>query len=685
VFREAFGDGRQWGALTRRFGARGSRLLLHPLLVRRATAFCVAAGLLTWLALSGAGYDLVLRQEVGLAVWALIAVGFALGALPRCRPERATIVPLLCGLGLILWMLLSLTWTESDERTTAEIARVLTFAGLIVLVFCALNRHTFRAAAAGLSAATLGIAGVAVASRLDPSLFPGAAEVARAFKTDRLNYPLDYWNAVGAWGAMAVAVGLAWSAHARFAVTRALALAAVPVAGLAVYFSYSRGGVIGTAVAVLAVLALSRNRWTALLHLFAAAAGATLAISVARGHDQIVHASGGEGGSAVALALVVAAAVCVGAVYVTTTLDSDHVQLYATNAEWASFVGITLLVVVIAGSGPISRAWDQFNNKDQVTSGQDPAGRLTSAGGTRKNLWDSAIDAFKAHPLDGIGPGTYEFLWARDARDPEFVRDAHSLYLEQGAELGLPGLLLLVGVFGGLLAVALRARESLREPGDMGASVALTAAFLVFAVSAGFDWIWEETAVAALALGGLAAAGAGGSERLRTQQRRGQLRHPGIRAGVVALALSAAMFEVPGIVATQRTRASQQAMRAGDLIIARRLAQAGVDAEPWAATPRFQLGLVLEREDRLREARRNVRGAVMREPTNWRYPLVLARLDVALGDRDRGQRVFRQGSRLTRYYPYYSPYSPFASDVFTLRQLRRTALRQFRQQATTRP
>ncbi len=361
------------------------------LLIERAIAFGLAAGLLIFLALDGAAYDLEVRQAVGLAIWAAIAVGFAVGLLPRAQPRRILLVPLVGVAALIAWMLISLTWTSSAERTTAEISRVLAYTGLVTLAICGLNRQTFRAAAAGLSVAALGIAGLSVATRLDPSLVPSAADLGRAFQTDRLNYPLDYWNAVGVWGAMAAAIGLAWSAHARLTIIRALSLAAVPVAALAVYLSYSRGSVIGIGVAAVAVLALSRNRWTALVHLLAAAGGAALAIAAVRGNEEIARATGGAGGGTVLLALEAAALICIVAVLLTSIVDVDRLRLPRATANWAvPGVACLLLVAAIAlGHGPASRAWDQFAHQDQPSSGPDPASRLTSASANgRIHLWD---------------------------------------------------------------------------------------------------------------------------------------------------------------------------------------------------------------------------------------------------------------------------------------------------------
>ena len=53
------------------------------LLVRRVLAFSAAGGLVAYLAFEGGGYDIVVRQQVALLVWALVAVGFATGLLPR--------------------------------------------------------------------------------------------------------------------------------------------------------------------------------------------------------------------------------------------------------------------------------------------------------------------------------------------------------------------------------------------------------------------------------------------------------------------------------------------------------------------------------------------------------------------------------------------------------------------------
>jgi hypothetical protein len=643
------------------------------LALRRRAALVVALALLSVLALEAGGYGLVTRQQFALGVWAAVAAGLLLGLFPRGVPDRSVAIPAAAAAGLVAWLALSLLWTESDERTVAELARLLGYLGLITLALLALNRHTAGAAATGISLAALGIAALAVGSRLFPQLLPESA-VTEELRGDRLSYPLDYWNAVGAWGAMATAIGLGWSAHASRVAVRAALLAAVPVAGLSVYLTYSRAGVITSAVAVLALLALSRNRWTALVHVGAAAVGTAIAILAVRSQPQIADATGSDGGLLVLASLFLAAAICAAAVLGSAAARSDRWRLSPPARRRAlAAAALAGLVGIVFAWGPISRGWDEFRSEERVTAGADPAARLVSAGGNRNDLWSSALAAFSDDPLRGTGPGTFEFWWSRDARDPEYVRDAHSLYLEQLAELGLPGLLLTAALLCSLFGIAVRIRARLERPADFAVAVGLCAAFVVFVVSAAVDWQWEITAVGALALGGLATVIAAGSERASPALRRGRIGRPGLRAALIALALAACALQVPGLVSTQLVNQSEEAADEGRLEEARSLAAEAVDAQPWSASPREQLAQVDEARGELDSAEAAIRGAIEREPTNWRYPLVLARIQASRGDRRAALETFRRGRRLRPLSPLYSPFSQFGILVYSPQQLRRLA------------
>ncbi len=622
------------------------------LLARRAAAFAVGAAIPTYLALRGGAYDLVVRQEAALAVWWLIALGYAVGIFPRGRPSIAAVFPAAGLAVLIVLTALSLTWTESSGRTFAELARVIGYAGLVVLALSALNRFTWRAAAGGLSVAALFIAGFATATRLFPGPLP-TDTVAQALDSDRLSYPLNYWNAIGAWGAMAVAIGLAWSAHARLTLTRCVALAAVPVAGLSVYLTYSRAGVIGATVAIGAVVVLSRNRWTAVIHSLTAAGGTGIAILVVRSHDKIADATGGAGGGSVALALAGAAAACAAVAWLTAMASTDRIRL----PQQAARVAVPALIVVlgvafVVGSTPgrpIDKYWNEFQNQKTVSTGSDPASRLITAGGNRHDLWSSALDASRAHPWDGTGPGTFEFWWLRDQKTPEYVHDAHSIYLESLAELGYPGFVAVVAFLAALLGAALYVRRGLERRGDLGASVAMTAALVVFLVQAGVDWMWELTAVAALAVAAASIAIAGGSRR-----------RPRIpvwaRAVIVAGAVGMAVLEVPGLVSTQRVRSSENAVAGGDVARGRDLANAAIDAEPWSADAHVQLALVEESTGDFGAAAADMKDAADREPTNPNLLLLTARIEGERGRARAADRALLKAKRLAPKHPALAPY-----------------------------
>ena len=68
---------------------------------------------------------------------------------------------------------------------------------------------------------------------------------------------------------------------------------------------------------------------------------------------------------------------------------------------------------------------------------------LDFSGSRRYDFWEAAVDANATDPSVGIGPGTFDFWWTQHGSYAAYVRDAHSLYVETLAELGIIGLLLI--------------------------------------------------------------------------------------------------------------------------------------------------------------------------------------------------------------------------------------------------
>ena len=589
----------------------------------RVTAFVAFAGLVIAYALPGGAYDVVVRQEYGIVIWWLVGLGFVTGVLPRNLPGRFGLLFVLALAAYAGWTALSLGWTQSAERTTAEIARVLDYLGLVVLIGSVLDRATWRTAAMGLAFGAMVVCVLVLLSRLYPGSFP-ASTLVRPHVNNRLSYPFGYWNAVGAWGSMSIAAGIAWSTHESSRLRRAAALGLVPVATAVTYLTYSRAAVASSVVGVALVFGLSRYRVAAFVHILTAAAAGAIVIAVIRANPAISTGAGGAGSGSVLGATVLAMAMAGGVAAATRSDGINRARLSRRWARTVATVTTAVVVLVAAGLGPnaASKAWHQFrhqNNGPAVTA--DAASRLTQLSGSRYSVWNVSMKAFDAKPFNGVGAGSFEFWWDRHGTDGEFVRNAHSFEFENMAELGMPGLVLIVAVFGSALAILIRLRTAVRRTISAGASVALLSGFVVFLMQASVDWIWQSTAVTVLALAGVAVSAA------RLSSPRGPL-HWAWRVGAALAAAGAIWLQLPGLLSTADIRQSQAAERAGRADLALSWANDAVSDEPWSATAYEQRGLVLEAAGQFPAAAQDLNRAITHERTNFRHWLIMARIEV---------------------------------------------------------
>jgi hypothetical protein len=610
--------------------------------------FLLAAGL-TVVAVRGGSYDEVPRGETFFVVWWILGLGTAFGLLPSvhfARPARVAIVALLA---LAAWTAAGALWSSSIGRTLHETSRTLGYAGVLLLVARASGPRGWRRAAVGLTVTAVTICSLALASRLLPDL---SGELERTgYDTRRLNYPFNYWNALGTWAAMTVGLALAWAAHGPRWWWRALALNGVCVAVPVCYLTYSRSGSIGAVLAALTVIALSRHRWLAALHTVVAGAGSAAIIATIRAHPQIAEASGYDGAAAVALTVAAVLAGCTAAVYLTSLLGVERVRMNPRAARVAvAASGVVVLVAGVAvGPALAHDAWDSFHRTGgtSATTG-DPAQRLTSLSGERHQLWQSALEAFDRRPIAGAGAGTYEFIWNRDERWSHHVRDAHSLYFETLAELGLPGALLLVIALCALLVAGVRLAVSQADSMSAGAAAGCTAAFLTFCVTAGVDWMWESTAVGCAAFAAAGVIMAGGS---RAVDRPSVLP----RVAVTLLALVVLGLRVPILIAATEVNLSQAAVRDQRIEAAVAAASVAVRAEPWSADGYLQRALVLERQGYLYAAAQDARAAVARERLNSETWLILARIEVERGRIKKGIAAATRARQLNPQNPRFTP------------------------------
>jgi hypothetical protein len=608
-------------------------------------AFAIPASLLVYYGLRGGSYDVVPRQEEALAIWWILGLAFAFGLLPRSRPPRGVLVPLVALLLLSVWTVISLTWTQSDELTFAEFARFLHYIGLLLLIWAAIDFRTWRPAAAGLLAGAVVLCAIGLASRLWPSAFP-TDYVVTAYKVNRLSYPFNYWNAVGAFAVMSTGMAITWSAHARSPWLRAAVLACVPVCASTGYLTYSRAAVIGAALAVILILLLSRNRWVAAVHVLGGAAGSALPILAIRSHKEIADATGNAGAFVVLLALLAGCLIAAAFPVATWFLRGDERWRIASRTARIAVV-LAVVIVPVAAHAEISKGWHQFKTHPSAPQSADPAARLSNLNGNRYFIWRSAYRAFKHHPIKGTGAGTFGYWWSNTGGD-EFLKDAHSLYFEEFAEQGLFGGVLMLVFIGGIGVAGVRSRWRL-PPDDVGLHAALLVAFFVYLFHAGVDWMWESTTVTVLGLSAVAVAAAASSQ---PAERAARLP---VRAAVVGLAIVAFLVQLPGLASVLDTRSSQAAFKRGDNSTALAKATDAIAAEPWAASPYVQRALVEEAQGHLLAARTDLLRAERREPTNYQHPLVLARVDAELGNVQAALADARLAKKLRPKSPFVGP------------------------------
>jgi hypothetical protein len=594
-----------------------------------------------YLALKGGGYDLVVYSQVGVAVWWIVLCGVLSGVLPAVRIDHVGWLVLGVLFSYAVWTALGATWSSSVERSVDELGRVSAYAGFFVLGLCVLDAGRLRHLLNGMACAFAIVGVLAVLSRLHPQWFPRDEVVAFFGPTARLDYPLNYANGLGEFLAMGMVLLLGTASRARTLAGSALAAACLPVLALGIVLSISRGGALAGVIGLLFLLALLPARIPVLASALTAAGGSAILVVA------LLQRSALRNGLSTSQAvtqrgemLVLILVVCAGVALVQSAISLW--ARFASRPAWmavprrraaigfAGAVAIAVALATVAGlPGALSRQWRAFKQpKVTGVSSVNAYTRFgTATGSHRYQYWQVAIAAFHTNELHGgIGPGTFEFWWAQHNSVSQFVRNAHSLYIETLAELGIVGALQVVGLFGILLVLgtvrALRAPPSTRH-----ALAVAVAAFAVFAVSAAYDWVWQ---LAVLPAAALLLGGGGVSVRRRPAQltRRSRSVTRMVLACGALLALPA--IAIP-LIMTTSIRFSQSEVRAGNLAAAMQAANSAQALEPYAATPRLQRALILELERRYAPAAAAARQATERESTDWRTWLVRSRIEVEAG------------------------------------------------------
>jgi O-Antigen ligase len=595
------------------------------------------------LALAGGGYNVSDRHVAGLAIWLVVVALLVLGGASQARLAR----PFYWAAGLIgglsLLSAMSSLWSGSVELSAIEADRVLVYLGIFLAAFLIAQTDQRRQRfAEGLTIALALVALLGLASRLVPHVL----EVSDSLGSGaRLVYPLGYWNANGAMFGIGVGLLLWSSRQSAWNALRWLSIAVLPAVLLALYFTYSRGGLLALVVAAGCTIALSRDRLWLLATLGIGALGALPAVLAVQARhslaDNVANQAAVDqgvtvlaillGGIALALALFAALR------WAERREGRRTGRAVAMSRNPRLLRGIAAAAAVIAIGVAIAiggRAWDQFSSSDlQFPSNPEQHfSQLSGAG--RHDFFRVAIDAFDEKPILGTGAGTYQFAWTQHRSIPQPVHDAHSLYLEAFAELGAVGGLLVLALVGLLLWTGFCAWRAAPHP-QRERYAALFAAMLAFAVVAGLDWFWEIAALGAVffcTAGVLVAARCAQLAPPSGEAADGGERRFGLAVVGLAVAWIAAVALIGPLLVEREISASQAAAATGDFGSAVDHADTARSIEPFAASPYVQLGLLAEAQKDYATATERFTQAIAREDRNWQLYYLRSRVEEEAGN-----------------------------------------------------
>jgi hypothetical protein len=613
-----------------------------------AALMLLPGALIVFFAFNAGGYFPTTPAVAAIVLAQILIVRIMQSSRPFEGLAPVTLIAVVALAGYAALTLASALWSHSTGRALIEFDRAWLYL-LVLLLF-----GTVRASTQNLRSLIRGLAGGAaivclagLISRVAPDVWHTAPDVSK----QRLSYPVTYWNALG----LLASIGLILTLHLTSSLgerrgVRVLAAAVVPLLAATLFFTFSRGAIAAGAIGVGVYVLAGRPR--ALLSGALASAPPTAVLIVIAYHANLlatVHPTTPAAvaqGHRVALAAVICAAACAALRLLLAHVLDPRLRRSAgwpwmsrrTRRGAITGAAVATVAIVFALGVPhgLAHDWHRFLSGSVPRGGRsDLRLRLTDpANNGRIDLWRAALHGFARAPLEGRGAGMFQTIW--DQRRPRFIYtvNAHSLYLQAMAELGLPGLaliLILIGAVIGGLAVRIRGpRRSLYG--------ALLAAGVVWALHAGVDWDWEMPVVT---LGFFAAAGVALSPRMGSGP--GWL--PGVNSRMILglLCLASVVLPVLTIGSQSRLGDAQRAFYASDCRTASSAALSSIGWLDVRPQPYEILGFCDVQRGLPRLGVSAMRQAVRYDPGSWEtyYLLAIAQASAGLDPRRAAERALR--------------------------------------------
>jgi hypothetical protein len=598
------------------------------------------------------------EERVQLAVTGMAvvsAVAWLWSGTLQLRAPRTGWIALALLAAFAFWSGVTLLWSVSPDQTWIECNRAITY--LIVLALAlglgASYPRAPRLVADGFAIIAVLVSAYALGQKLLPEIrIAGVLNLDRTGSLPRLQDPLGYWNALGAFIAMGVTPVLAVVLDAgRPRRLRLAASVAIVSMLVTIGFTYSRGALLALVAAAAVVVLGSAGRLRALTWLGMCLAAALPPTLVGLASAPLTVAGAGlaareRAGAELLVVLVVCGLLLVlggrwvialeARVNLSPVRRRSVVRGLAATCAALVLAGLLGLALSARGlDGTVSHAWHSFT-ATHATGVYDPRRLLSADSENRWGWWKEAAGAIGARPVQGWGAGSFGVTHLLYRRDILSVQQPHSVPLQFLAETGIVGAGLALGCLALLLtsaAQAVRRSAGRARP----AVVALLAGAAAYAVHSLYDWDWDIPALtvpAVLFLGTLV----GGLEPAIAPRSRPR---PAWRVAACAAATAClAVFAVSSVVPPLASSEADQALVAASgtnrpalaFALARALASSRLD--PLSDVGLRAAATIALRRGRARLARRLLATAVRRQPTDGQAWQQLALVYLVLGDRE---------------------------------------------------
>jgi hypothetical protein len=547
----------------------------------------------------------------------------------------------------VVWNGISVLWSIEPDRSWNYFNRGLVYLGLaLVGVFVgSYVRGAVVLLAGALAVVFAAAVGWGLLVKAVPALDAYGGRIAR------LNAPIGYWNGLALLIDMALPLAL-WLAARRehHPALRAGATAFLFAGVTALLLTYSRAGI---AVGVLAVglwFLLGRPKLEGAV---AFALGGPAGVGVALwafsrpglANDREPYSVRFHDGIWFAVVLVVVGVAVAAVAYFLARLDQRK-PLSGVRREAAGRLALTALVVVLLAAGALlvargagpSRLLHDFTQSASPKVGNSPSRIIVFSSSSRSAWWRESWRAFKAHPVNGTGTGSFELTDRRYRKTRGLALEPHSLPLQFLSETGIVGFLLGAGAtVAGLLAIFDRRRREGREAAAAAALAVVPIAYLLHTL---LDFDWDFLAVTGplfLVMGVLIT---------RDAPARQAKPRPLWAAGTALVAAAAIYSLVAPWLATRKVDDAFAALGRGSPRAAVADASAAHDLNPLALEPLFAWAAAETLLGHDVEAEKLYMRAVRLQPLNPRSWFELGRFELARGNARQGRVFLHRAAQL---------------------------------------